>query len=892
MALRFYSELESSEGNIWKVEIHDSDFVDTAAAFTLASPGFTLSYFGGQDLFAPLMPSTCTVHMMVQNAAELQLVTDLADFQEGRFLVRVIADPDVAADVHWVGMMTAESIAVVDEYFPQAIDMRAICGLATLSTVPFDEDAGALTGSTTLGRVYQSLAQIPTGSLYDAADIFFAIGTDVQPNTGDEFIDLVRMQDATYNILEEGETIRDSEEMLAQICTLLNSRIAMIGGRWMIAPMSKMMDIGATLTNVRKYVIAGTLSSTSSETVAYTISQSSANYRLAGWQQQYLPAVRKITRQLDYLGNAPFAGNWRVNPSSFSPIGSTSPTDVTHTATAAVTLPTTQKITIVGAVELAQGYVSGLTGDNQLVRYRVEMTVKVGSLYLNRQTPFLYDSTEVEAAELGGTSGEIFNAGTPGPFTWSTNSANRVTYFSDILTVGNAEAQEVSASLDWAFTTPETGTTQSADVVVTIEVRGYNGEATIGNPDAFIAPTSVRDACIVFGDVQLFLGESIDTGDTLSYSASIANGATEELELESSRYGEVTTDALYLYNPGALLITGGNPTGFTSTGTTSASPINELICMDRLRHMAKQQEIYAGGAIGGGLLTPLNRIGIGSNFYLVSQLTMSAETDSYDLELTLVKSLDTSTPTGGSVVRSSKLPTHTTAGSSVSILEGQRRVSAQNTAAIALEGARTDALVIDDLGDVDTTTRAPADGDVLEWVAASSEWQPLAPSGGGGSPFPSDHLLWEGSGTSGFPYFTLSNTSGWISWSTLKNYISVNYDSGSNGNASKQYVVPATGYYEMNFFCMIQNQSGSTELFSLIAGIRSGSTPNSTVKQILRTPIEIPNGYVQGLGGTGVFYATSGTIITPGAYILTDGSATYRFYYASSALHGAIRRIA
>ena len=153
MAVRFYSELQSSEGNVWKVEIHDIDYSGASASFTLASPGFTLAYTGGQDIFAPLMPSTCTIHMMAQNAAELALITDLADFTEGRFLVRIIADPDGGEVNHWLGMMTAESIAVVDEYYPQAIDMRAICGLATLSTVPFDEDAGALTGSTTLGRV-------------------------------------------------------------------------------------------------------------------------------------------------------------------------------------------------------------------------------------------------------------------------------------------------------------------------------------------------------------------------------------------------------------------------------------------------------------------------------------------------------------------------------------------------------------------------------------------------------------------------------------------------------------------------------------------------------------------------------------------------------------------
>ena len=43
------------------------------------------------------------------------------------------------------------------------------------------------------------------------------------------------------------------------------------------------------------------------------------------------------------------------------------------------------------------------------------------------------------------------------------------------------------------------------------------------------------------------------------------------------------------------------------------------------------------------------------------------------------------------------------------------------------------ASAINDLSDVDTTTSAPSNGDVLTWVQADSEWAPAAPSGGGGS---------------------------------------------------------------------------------------------------------------------------------------------------------------
>ena len=43
------------------------------------------------------------------------------------------------------------------------------------------------------------------------------------------------------------------------------------------------------------------------------------------------------------------------------------------------------------------------------------------------------------------------------------------------------------------------------------------------------------------------------------------------------------------------------------------------------------------------------------------------------------------------------------------------------------------ATTIDGLTDVDTTTAAPSDGQVLTWVNANSQWEPATPSGGGGS---------------------------------------------------------------------------------------------------------------------------------------------------------------
>jgi hypothetical protein len=732
MALRFYSELESSEGNVWKVEIHDDDFVDSAAEFTLASPGFTLSYTGGQDIFAPLMPSNCVVHMMVQNAAELQLVTDLSDFQEGRFLVRVIADPDDAADVHWVGMLTPESLGIADEYYPQAIDMRAICGLATLSRVDFSTGGHSFYGFAVLNRLYQSLGNIPTASLYAYDDIYLEVGTDVQPDTGDEFIEDVIMNAATFVEGAAGRVPGTVESKLSQIMRLMNSRLAMIRGHWVIMPISKMMDVTGVLTGVRRYREAGTLVSTGSELPFITLSPTTSNYRLAGWETSYLPAVRKVSRTLSYFGNAPFIYSGNVE---FHPVGSSnSPQIVAGAYDASASLSITDTITITADLNISQLDTAPVSGDAHLVRYRIELLVRVGAKYLKRFTPFDYSTTQDSLNGYGDV--EIFNPGVPAAAEWTADSADRVTVFSEWQYVHSVYNDSTTKQVSFSFDSPPIGTAEDADVDVIMLVRGYHGVASASHPTAYLTALDTQNNCTLNGKVALYIGGTGDNGDHLLYTATIANGATEELEIPPSQFGEVTAD-LFPFNPGGLQIYTGNPDGFTSAGTTGSTPINELLCLDYLRHLAKQQEQFRGAAVCGSLVDPFNLIKIDLNRYMITQMSMTAQEDTYDFELTLVRVLSESDPNPGAEVRTTTLPLVSTSGASTSASEGARAMSLQHTAAIAdaIESAeaRTDALVINDMGDVDTVTRAPADGDVLEWVASVSEWQPLPPSGGGAS---------------------------------------------------------------------------------------------------------------------------------------------------------------
>lgn len=69
---------------------------------------------------------------------------------------------------------------------------------------------------------------------------------------------------------------------------------------------------------------------------------------------------------------------------------------------------------------------------------------------------------------------------------------------------------------------------------------------------------------------------------------------------------------------------------------------------------------------------------------------------------------------------------------------------------------RIAAASIDDLADVDTSTVAPVDGDVLTWNNANSEWEPQAPSAGGAI-VPHITIYTSGSGT-----FTPNGSTVWM----------------------------------------------------------------------------------------------------------------------------------
>lgn len=858
MAQRFFSEFSTSRGNTWRVNIYDDDFSGTAAESKLAAPGFELEYHGGQDVFSPLMPSTCSVHLMIQSAAEQDLLTDLSDFVEGRFVVEVREDPDGADTRHWIGLLSPESIQIPDQSRPFVIQLQAVCGLSMLSRRDYNPDnqyAGAKQGAA-YNHLQAALLEVP----YTRSDFFgvsvpyMAIPVDVVPATADStdnFAEDVYFGAEVYDPELGLRTVGTAEDMLVQILTMLNARIFMHAGRWMLQPVARMMSSSATLDQIKNYdSYLNLVSTTTAAGLTVTIDQVN-RHRMAG-HFYYLPAIRKISRRINYFGNAPFAGSRQLYPNFFYNVGNTDTAysvGYSISGSADAELDSAQKIRVKGFAFIQQPFHSGRYWDGSawqydpaslVMRWRIELKVRIDDRYLKREIAHSLTSTTISGDLLYDHPSEpapgdqaIFNVQEPGPYQWTTDSADRVIFWSDIVIPGASEAfgENVSTRVDFDFLSPSIGVALDADVEVEMQCRAYNGQATVGNPDAFISGPGVNSSdtfCI--GDLACYLGDGSDSGDVITYAAELDNGATEELQIIEGVYSEGTSDDAYNFSTAALKDSSGDlHAGFKSTETTATTPLAQLLCIDRLHHMGEQQECWRGTLQSGQLITPFELLNFDSKKWMLTQVRYSAEEDLYDADCLKVKNLGTLDPDPVAPSRKSITPVITPGGNAGVLQESINRqelsVNAQIADVVLDVGAKF-ATGLAELGDVnisalanlhilqyssgagewrnvslslnltdlaDVNTGSPTDGDVLTY--SSGSWGSAAPSGGGGgaeslpdlddvnsliSPSPGDMLIW--TTANGGQWNAVTIASGVGSQIAMGNLGNVTEGTGSSGN--------------------------------------------------------------------------------------------------------------
>lgn len=143
MAVRFRSEQVAISGREFKIEISDSEHVGSVTEFTTDARGFELSYQGnGIDNLHPIITSRLTLGMVIENATQAALITDLATAPENRFTVQIfeiISSSDVP---FWVGYIFFDNTREQDLTYPFILELSAIDGLSRLKKVEFKQGTG------------------------------------------------------------------------------------------------------------------------------------------------------------------------------------------------------------------------------------------------------------------------------------------------------------------------------------------------------------------------------------------------------------------------------------------------------------------------------------------------------------------------------------------------------------------------------------------------------------------------------------------------------------------------------------------------------------------------------------------------------------------------------
>lgn len=139
MALRFYNEHQSIDGQggiTWRLEIHDADFVGEEYEFKVAD-GASLNYRGkGEDVYEPVLASSLSFTMMIEDTTHEDLIEDVITANEGRFTVVVKKD----GVFYWAGVVNSYDGEIQDAYYPYGFRISAVDGLALLKNYEYREE--------------------------------------------------------------------------------------------------------------------------------------------------------------------------------------------------------------------------------------------------------------------------------------------------------------------------------------------------------------------------------------------------------------------------------------------------------------------------------------------------------------------------------------------------------------------------------------------------------------------------------------------------------------------------------------------------------------------------------------------------------------------------------
>jgi hypothetical protein len=186
--VRYQTEFKSSTGRQFRVQIWDLDINPLGWGFsgykplTIASDGLEVQYGGDASLHLdPIIPSVCKVDLIIENADQEKLLTNIAASNELQFAISIETYESGAYTPYWRGVLSPETVSADYGLTPRGVSLSFSDGLALLKDVPYRvSEQIPYTGFEKMRKhIGRCLSKLPHMVLWGEQDDFFVSMSDM-----------------------------------------------------------------------------------------------------------------------------------------------------------------------------------------------------------------------------------------------------------------------------------------------------------------------------------------------------------------------------------------------------------------------------------------------------------------------------------------------------------------------------------------------------------------------------------------------------------------------------------------------------------------------------------------------------------------------------------------
>ncbi len=320
---RLVGEFQSDRGTYYKVSIIDTQS-STATEYDVevAGNGFDLTYqTDTDDRFTGLIPSEVKFTMFVNdpfNSAKQSILDSIRTSEYKRWQLKIESSTNgTTYSLFWAGNLLNEINPEADESLPRQFTLTAICGLAALENIPFNEDiAYDLNLAFTCYRyVFNSInTDINTDNNWATDDRFIRTMVDwtnsqIPRNNATDPLNNTRFIAATFAPVDNNGTRQPETafKLLNQICKAFGARLYLSEGIWYFIQVNTYEEMDGADQFYRDYKKANNGSTHTPDfygTIDLNTTEDGTNItRLAGNKFDYLGILKQAKVSYEMFGS-------------------------------------------------------------------------------------------------------------------------------------------------------------------------------------------------------------------------------------------------------------------------------------------------------------------------------------------------------------------------------------------------------------------------------------------------------------------------------------------------------------------------------------------------------------------------------------------------------------